>query len=125
MAFSNSCCPETGVQLSWEDDGAQTIQSASELPSAQLAQKAKTSTDCSDAAGEQLNYSFEFYFIKMNAPLSLVLAETAIEAVMAKGAVVLYNHYLKPKVAPHCVNMTVDEVSQPSLVILVLIIFFR
>ena len=59
----------------------------------------------------------------MNAPLSLVLAETAIEAVMAKGAVVLYNHYLKPKVVPHCVNMTVDEVSQPSLVILMLIIF--
>lgn len=59
----------------------------------------------------------------MDAKLSLVLAETAIEAVMAKGAVVLYNQHLKPKVAPHCVNMTLDEVSKLSLVILVLLIF--
>jgi hypothetical protein len=33
----------------------------------------------------------------MNAPLSMVFAESAIEAVMAKGAVLIYNQYLKPK----------------------------
>ena len=47
----------------------------------------------------------------MNEPLSLVLAETAIDAVLYKGAVLLYNHYIKPKMIPHCVNMTVDTVS--------------
>ena len=44
----------------------------------------------------------------MNASHSLMFAETTIDSVLDKGAVLLYNHYIKPKMIPHCVNMTVD-----------------
>ena len=53
---------------------------------------------------------------KNMSDLSLLCADTVVEKVLEKGAQVLYNAYLKPKLRPHIVSKYTHLVSVPSQV---------
>jgi hypothetical protein len=51
-----------------------------------------------------------------SANKSLLQAQIVLNAVLDKGAVLLYNKYLQPKIKPHCVRLAVDSALKPPSV---------